>query len=1029
MGNPDAKEVSDSPPCKDQKKMKQMRLPFAPIKKDSAINIQRESQAKEAKEKIQQEEDKAKGVANEETEGLNEKSKDKLKDKEQVCLQKKTPIKLQRTDGKVDAETRTAPSSQDEKVCDVDQDDKKKISKKRKKPANSESPKGSRRKSLREEGQERSSEGKLKVKEANIAEAEIKTLKVKMDFKSQKTGPGKSPRPKEKSGLLGTPVVSRTLSSETAGVCSPAALDDRKRGVNVEIAKLKVKVNELKDKLESAVQKQEFLVAAELKSTISEAGEEIARLESVLERADPAELKKVLSEHQNRTPSTPLNNRKRPVLTVTTPGTPRSDGSPCLKVKKFTPKQKQQQKDKEERAKQREAEKQAKEEEKQLKAEQKLKEKLEREKEKKDKEIIKEKEKKEKEAQREKDKLEREAKKEQERLEKEKAKKEKELEKLRKEEEKEREKREKQEEKEKQEKIEKQKKEKLAQSFKSFFVKSASGSATESKEPTHEILNQFRVKDNMRLAPVSRIQLNQDSKESLLSNLDKDVKIEGLYLNLLKARSVQPKSTDKTWKLEPLPQEDDDDIHIVEEDEELLQAETGIEIDVDDEGKKKLTAGTRAKLLQFCENERPAYWGTWSKQSSRVGPRRPFAKDCEFFDYDYDSDDDWEEEEQGESLSDEELDKEEDDKDEDIEDDNEDGFFVGHGVLDKDEARHDDSDSDDDFDQDEEMKRMKMKAAQFEEDYKNRKKKMPTKLKPRVFGCFWVKGDSDDDSKDAKDIIVYEQLLNILNPYRAIVHGSVPIGTSFTVKKSSPSLEPQSLDQEMKDQDVAAKSATPKSRVKLLKEFPAEGVVDLIRLVHNSPRNRKFLVQEFYMFWSKKAIDDAAQKCELSKRLISEKIREIAKFVNTKWTVRELVLNESCVDVSSIKPWVFDFDNPLKPKTPTSTEGVESGKNSIEASPSATASPSSSLITKFAKVMSYEERQKQFEKISSSTKPATTKPDQESPKREVNVLAKHLIKKRIQPVTVDLTDTDWDSYIFVCSALLCNTKLHLSNQH
>ena len=27
---------------------------------------------------------------------------------------------------------------------------------------------------------------------------------------------------------------------------------------------------------------------------------------------------------------------------------------------------------------------------------------------------------------------------------------------------------------------------------------------------------------------------------------------------------------------------------------------------------------------------------------------------------------------------------------EDIEDDNEDGFFVGHGVLDKDEARHED---------------------------------------------------------------------------------------------------------------------------------------------------------------------------------------------------------------------------------------------------------------------------------------------------------------------------------------------------
>ena len=96
--------------------------------------------------------------------------------------------------------------------------------------------------------------------------------------------------------------------------------------------------------------------------------------------------------------------------------------------------------------------------------------------------------------------------------------------------------------------------------------------------------------------------------------------------------------------------------------------------------------------FQFEENERPAYWGTWSKKSSRVGPRRPFAKDCDYLDYDYDSDEDWEEEQDGEDLGeDDDKDREEDEKDmDDIEDDNEDGFFVGHGVLDKDEARHED---------------------------------------------------------------------------------------------------------------------------------------------------------------------------------------------------------------------------------------------------------------------------------------------------------------------------------------------------
>lgn len=33
------------------------------------------------------------------------------------------------------------------------------------------------------------------------------------------------------------------------------------------------------------------------------------------------------------------------------------------------------------------------------------------------------------------------------------------------------------------------------------------------------------------------------------------------------------------------------------------------------------------KLLQFHENYRPAYWGTWSKKSSHVSPRCPFRQD------------------------------------------------------------------------------------------------------------------------------------------------------------------------------------------------------------------------------------------------------------------------------------------------------------------------------------------------------------------------------------------------------------------
>lgn len=35
----------------------------------------------------------------------------------------------------------------------------------------------------------------------------------------------------------------------------------------------------------------------------------------------------------------------------------------------------------------------------------------------------------------------------------------------------------------------------------------------------------------------------------------------------------------------------------------------------------------RMKLLQFCENHRPAYWGTWNKKTTAIRPRNPWSKD------------------------------------------------------------------------------------------------------------------------------------------------------------------------------------------------------------------------------------------------------------------------------------------------------------------------------------------------------------------------------------------------------------------
>lgn len=53
------------------------------------------------------------------------------------------------------------------------------------------------------------------------------------------------------------------------------------------------------------------------------------------------------------------------------------------------------------------------------------------------------------------------------------------------------------------------------------------------------------------------------------------------------------------------------------------------------------------KLLQFHENYRPAFFGTWARKTMSVRGRNPFGKDSVVLDYENDSEEEWEEEEEG----------------------------------------------------------------------------------------------------------------------------------------------------------------------------------------------------------------------------------------------------------------------------------------------------------------------------------------------------------------------------------------------
>lgn len=105
----------------------------------------------------------------------------------------------------------------------------------------------------------------------------------------------------------------------------------------------------------------------------------------------------------------------------------------------------------------------------------------------------------------------------------------------------------------------------------------------------------------------------------------------------------------------------------------------------------------KMKLIQFHEDVRPAYYGTWSKAYNGrkdVNGRRPFAKDTKVLNYDYDSEAEWDHDVDGDDIH--TLDPDEDDDmlftdstDEEEVVTDEVKWVVPEGYLSEDEGIHD----------------------------------------------------------------------------------------------------------------------------------------------------------------------------------------------------------------------------------------------------------------------------------------------------------------------------------------------------
>ncbi|XP_045347530.1 chromatin assembly factor 1 subunit A isoform X5 [Leopardus geoffroyi] len=285
----------------------------------------------------------------------------------------------------------------------------------------------------------------------------------------------------------------------------------------------------------------------------------------------------------------------------------------------------------------------------------------------------------------------------------------------------------------------------------------------------------FEIKEHMVLAPRFRTAFDQDLCDQL-DQLLRQQNGEFSFLKDLKGR--QPLRSGPTVVSSRNTDTCNSDVVIVESGK------------VDGVPERKKFG--RMKLLQFSENHRPAYWGTWNKKTTVIHPRDPWAQD-RLLDYEVDSDEEWEEEEPGESLSHSEGDDDDEVGDDEDEDD---GFFVPHGYLSEDEGVTEEC-----ADPENHKVRQKLKAKEWDEFLA--KGKRFRVLQPVKIGCVWA-ADKDGGAD-----------LKVLQQFTACLLETVPSEEEQTPKASK---------REKRDQQILAQ---------------------LLPLLHGNVNGSKVIIREF----------------------------------------------------------------------------------------------------------------------------------------------------------------------------------------
>lgn len=355
-----------------------------------------------------------------------------------------------------------------------------------------------------------------------------------------------------------------------------------------------------------------------------------------------------------------------------------------------------------------------------------------------------------------------------------------------------------------------------------------------------------------------------------------------------------------------------------------------------------------------------------------------------FFNYEIDSDDEWEEEEPGESLhgSDDEKDHESED---DYDIDNE--FFVPHGHLSDEELQEDDID----YDNNPEDHKVKMQLIQKQFDKEMKKKTQ--KLKPRVIGLIWQNADGSQPDNCSNGV------WNLLNTNAVLLEGAC-------VKIEPPT---SNANESMSDDESTANKSVRRLKI-TEKEVP-----DLIRLINGNTYKIDFLTEEFRAFIAK---NNPGQR-EYTTASIKSKIRELAFYQrcpedgpmhNKKcWYVPIATrkrYNQN--DLSFPNEWSYtipprrpvqssDLEPQIDENKPEPIFEIGDDSNSCglsealtpETIKQAAMKPNPYNIAKFIRVLSKDEKKKQFDPlrgpmIDLTQEPSTSQTDEKKPTKKRN---------------------------------------------